>query len=48
MAVGWRRNDYMLCRTRRSLGSMWRAMLPANLDQDFMADGFPRAKGGEP
>ncbi len=44
MAVGWRRNGY-LSHVARAWLDVVREMLPANIDQDFMADGFPRAKG---
>ncbi|KND59342.1 LysR family regulatory protein CidR [Candidatus Burkholderia verschuerenii] len=45
MAVGWRRNGY-LSHAARAWLDVAREMLPANIDQDFMADGFPRLKGG--
>jgi DNA-binding transcriptional LysR family regulator len=47
MALGWRRNGY-LSHAARAWIEVAREMLPANLDQDFMADGFPRVRRGEP
>ncbi|BBU28716.1 LysR family transcriptional regulator [Burkholderia sp. THE68] len=47
MALGWRRNGY-LSHAARAWIEVAREMLPANLDQDFMGDGFPRARRGEP
>ncbi|MFM0324963.1 LysR family transcriptional regulator [Caballeronia glebae] len=47
MALGWRRNGY-LSHAARAWIKVAREMLPANLDQDFMADGFPRARPGAP
>ncbi|BAO87683.1 LysR family transcriptional regulator [Caballeronia cordobensis] len=47
MALGWRRNGY-LSHAARAWIEVAREMLPANLDEDFMADGFPRARRGEP
>jgi DNA-binding transcriptional LysR family regulator len=44
MALGWRRNGY-LSHAARAWLEVAREMLPANLDLDFMADGFPRLKG---
>ncbi|GAB5098780.1 MULTISPECIES: LysR family transcriptional regulator [unclassified Caballeronia] len=46
MAVGWRRNGY-LSHAARAWIEVAREILPANVDQDFMADGFPRLKRGE-
>jgi DNA-binding transcriptional LysR family regulator len=43
MALGWRRNGY-LSHAARAWIAVVREMLPANLDRDFMADGFPRAR----
>ncbi|SAK50438.1 LysR family transcriptional regulator [Caballeronia pedi] len=47
MALGWRRNGY-LSHAARAWIEVAREMLPANLDQDFMGDGFPRARRAEP
>ncbi|SAK79371.1 LysR family transcriptional regulator [Caballeronia catudaia] len=47
MALGWRRNGY-LSHAARAWIEVAREMLPANLDQDFMADGFPRVRRGQP
>ncbi|WP_321798767.1 LysR family transcriptional regulator [Caballeronia sp. J97] len=47
MALGWRRNGY-LSHAARAWIEVAREMLPANLDQDFMADGFPRGRSGAP
>jgi DNA-binding transcriptional LysR family regulator len=43
MALGWRRNGY-LSHAARAWIEVAREMLPASLDQDFMADGFGRAR----
>ncbi|MDR5777907.1 LysR substrate-binding domain-containing protein [Caballeronia sp. LZ065] len=47
MALGWRRNGY-LSHAARAWIEVAREMLPANLDQDFMADGFSRSRRGKP
>ncbi|WP_250482747.1 LysR family transcriptional regulator [Caballeronia sp. GaOx3] len=47
MALGWRRNGY-LSHAARAWIEVAREMLPAKLDQDFMADGFPRARRDNP
>ncbi|MDR5733122.1 LysR substrate-binding domain-containing protein [Caballeronia sp. LZ025] len=43
MAVGWRRNGY-LSHAARAWIEVARETLPANLDQDFMADGLARGR----
>ncbi|QSN61160.1 MULTISPECIES: LysR family transcriptional regulator [unclassified Caballeronia] len=44
MALGWRRNGY-LSHAAQAWIEVAREVLPANLDQDFMADGFARTRG---
>lgn len=43
MALGWRRNGY-LSHAARAWIDVAREVLPGNLDQDFMAEGFARSR----